>query len=137
LFEYPDVEITMPDGNPHRYTQLRRDSMKVAITAALAIVLAISTIHAKDNYAPLPASVMAAKTIYIDNQTGQPEITDRAYDALTKWGRFKILQNAKDADAVLRITADTAGRPTPPKNDIDVSPTPVRVALFDQGNTEL
>ncbi|HEY4741132.1 MAG TPA: hypothetical protein VIH76_11105 [Candidatus Acidoferrales bacterium] len=108
-----------------------------AAVAALAIALVVYPIHAKDKHVPLPASVIAAKTVYIDNQTGHSEITDRAVDALTKWGRFKILTEAKDADLVLRFTADTKGRPTPPHNDIDVSPTPVRFSVFDQTNNEL
>ena len=108
-----------------------------AAVAALAIALVVYPIHAKDKHVPLPASVIAAKTVYIDNQTGHSEITDRAVDALTKWGRFKILTEAKDADLVLRFTADTKGRPPPPHNDIDVSPTPVRFSVFDQTNNEL
>jgi hypothetical protein len=109
----------------------------VAVVAALAIGLVVSPIRAKDKHVPLPASVMAAKTVYIDNQTGHEEITDRAVDSLTKWGRFKILKDAKDADLILRFTADTNGRPTPPHNDIDVSPTPVRFSVLDQTNNEL
>ena len=111
--------------------------MKAAITAALALVLVVSPIHAKDQHAPLPASVIAAKTVYIDNQTGHAEITDRAYDALSKWGRFKILNDAKDADLILQFTADTKGRPTPPHNDIDISPTPVLFSVLDQTNNKL
>jgi len=111
--------------------------MKAAITAALALVLVVSPIHAKDKHAPLPARVIAAKTVYIDNQTGHTEITDRAYEALSKWGRFKILTNAKDADLVLRFTADTKGRPAPPRNDIDISPTPIHFSVLDQTNNEL
>jgi hypothetical protein len=38
---------------------------------------------------------------------------------------------------VLRFTADTKGRPTPPHNDIDISPTPVRFSVLDQTNNEL
>jgi hypothetical protein len=108
--------------------------MKAASTLALALVLVVSPIHAKDKLAPLPASVIAAKTVYIDNQTGHSEIADRAYDALSKWGRFKIVKDAKDADLVLRFTANTNGRPTPPGNDIDVSPTPVVLSVRDQAN---
>jgi hypothetical protein len=108
-----------------------------AVVSALAIALVVSPIHAKEKHVALPASVIAAKTVYIDNQTGHAEITDRAVDALIKWGRFKILKDAKDADLVLRFTADTNGRPTPPHNDIDVSPTPVRFSVLDQTNHEL
>ena len=111
--------------------------MKAANTLALALVLVVSPIHAKDKLAPLPASVIAAKTVYIDNQTGHVEITDRAYDALSKWGRFKILKDAKDADLVLRFTVNTNDRPTPPGNDIDVSPTPILFSVRDQTNNEL
>jgi hypothetical protein len=111
--------------------------VKAANTVALALILVVSPIHAKDKPAPLPASVIAAKTVYIDNQTGHAEITDRAYDALNKWGRFKILKDAKDADLVLRFTANTNGRPTPPGNDIDMSPTPVLFSVRDQTNNEL
>jgi len=111
--------------------------MTAAKTVALAVVLVVSPIYAKDKVPPLPASVIAAKTVYIDNQTGNSEITDRAYDALSKWGRFKILKDAKDADLVLRFTADSDGRPTPPGNDIDVSPTPILLSVRDQTNNEL
>jgi hypothetical protein len=111
--------------------------MKPAKTIALAIVLVVSPIYAADKFPPLPASVIAAKTVYIDNQTGYTQITDKAYEALTKWGRFTIVKDAKAADLVLRFTADTEGRPTPPGNNIDQSPTPVLFSVRDQANTEL
>ena len=72
--------------------------MKAAKTIALAVVLVVSPMYAADKYPPLPASVIAAKTVYIDNQTGFSQITDKAYEALSKWGRFKIVKDAKDAD---------------------------------------
>ncbi len=108
--------------------------MKAAKTLALAVVLVVSPIYAADKYAPLPARVIAAKTVYIDNQTGKSEITDRAYEALSKWGRFKIVKDAKDADLVLRFTADAEGRPTAPGNNIDQSPTPIVLSVRDQTN---
>ncbi len=111
--------------------------MKAAKTLALAVVLVVSPIYAADKYPPLPASVIAAKTVYIDNQTGSSQITDKAYEALSKWGRYKIVKDAKDADLVLRFTADTGGRPTPPGNNIDQSPTPIVLSVRDQTNNEL
>jgi hypothetical protein len=44
-------------------SSLRRDRMKAASTVALALVLVVSPIHAKDKLAPLPTSVIAAKTV--------------------------------------------------------------------------
>ena len=111
--------------------------MKAAKIVALAVVLVVSPIYAADKYPPLPASVIAAKTVFIDNQTGYTQITDKAYEALSKWGRFKIVKDAKDADLVLRFTADTEGRPTPPGNNIDQSPTPIVFSVRDQTNNEL
>jgi hypothetical protein len=111
--------------------------MKAAKTIALAVVLVVSPIYAADKYPPLPASVIAAKTVFIDNKTGYTQVTDKAYEALSKWGRFKIVKDAKDADLVLRFTADTEGRPTPPGNNIDQSPTPIVLSVRDQTNNEL
>ena len=111
--------------------------MKAAKTVALAVVLVVSPMYAADKYPPLPASVIAAKTVFIDNQTGFSQITDKAYEALSKWGRYKIVNSAKDADLVLRFTADTGGRPTPPGNNIDQSPTPIVLSIRDQANTEI
>jgi hypothetical protein len=71
------------------FSSLRRDCMKGASTVALALILFVSPIYAKDKHAPLTASVIAAKTVYIDNQTGHSQITDRAYEALDKWGDSK------------------------------------------------
>ena len=59
--------------------------------------------------------MIAAKTVFIDNQTGYTQITDKAYEALSKWGRYKIVKDAKDADLVLRFTADNQDRPTQPE----------------------
>jgi hypothetical protein len=111
--------------------------MKAAKTLALASVLVVSPMYAADKYPPLPASVTAAKTVFIDNQTGSSQVTDKAYAALSKWGRYKVVKDAKDADLVLRFTADTGGRPTPPGNNIDQSPTPVVLSVRDQTNNEL
>jgi hypothetical protein len=111
--------------------------MKAAKTVALAVVLVVSPMYAADKYPPLPASVIAAKTVFIDNKTGYSQITDKAYEALSKWGRYKIVNDAKDADLVLRFTADTEGRPTPPGNNIDQSPTPILFSVRDQTNNEL
>ncbi len=111
--------------------------MNAAKTLALAVVLIVSPIYAAEKYPPLPASVIAAKTVFIDNKTGYTQVTDKAYEALSKWGRYKIVKDAKDADLVLRFTADTEGRPTPPGNNIDQSPTPIVLSVRDQTNNEV
>ncbi len=80
--------------------------MRYALTVALTLSLALVTFP-KDKHAPLPALILSAKTVYIDNQGGYSQITDRAYDELTKWGRFQVVDSSKKADIILRFAADT------------------------------
>jgi hypothetical protein len=60
---------------------------------------------AKEHHAPLPAKLLAAKTIYIENH-GPAKIADRAYDELQKWGRWKIVDSTGAADIVLQLSGE-------------------------------
>jgi hypothetical protein len=59
---------------------------------------------AKDKHASLPASVLSAKTVYVDNQTNSAELQNTAYTELAKWGRFQIVDTPQKADIVLRLS---------------------------------
>ena len=54
---------------------------------------------------PLPSIVFAAKTVFVDNQTGMAKLGDRAYEGLKKWGRFQIVSDRKQADLIFLLTA--------------------------------
>ena len=69
------------------------------------IVLLVASSYAKHEKMPLPSQVMTAKTIYIDNRSGDADIGDKAYDELRKWGRFQIVDSAEKADVVLLLSA--------------------------------
>lgn len=58
----------------------------------------------KVEHAPLPVKVLAAKTVYIENQTGQPDIADKAYTQLRRWGRYDIVDSKEKADLVIVFT---------------------------------
>jgi hypothetical protein len=73
----------------------------------LTLCVAGSLATAKTSHAPLPSALMEAKTVYIDNQSGTASFTDRCYDELSKWGRFKIVADPKQADIVFRISSFT------------------------------
>jgi len=60
---------------------------------------------AKDKHLPLPPQIAAAKTAYIDNQSGLAKLGDRAYEQLTKWGRFQVIPDRKQADLIFLISA--------------------------------
>lgn len=83
--------------------------MAISKTAVIVLALLVVTgiANSKDKHAPLPSQVLTAKKVYIDNQSGFAQVMDRAYDELTKWGRFKIVQNPQDADLLLRFSAET------------------------------
>jgi hypothetical protein len=49
---------------------------------------------------------MAARTVYIDNRSGDAAIGDRAYQALKGWGRFEVVQDRKQADLVFLFTSN-------------------------------
>ena len=79
--------------------------MRIVSILCATSLLACPLLLAKTKHAPLPDQILHAKTLYIDNQSGIADINDKAYDELTKWGRFKILPVAKDADLVLLVSA--------------------------------
>ena len=56
----------------------------------LFIVVAAFTTDgtAKDKHLPLPPQIVAAKTVYIDNQSGITKLGDRCYTEIQKWGSF-------------------------------------------------
>ncbi|MGB9233148.1 MAG: hypothetical protein WCC04_01960 [Terriglobales bacterium] len=62
-------------------------------------------IAAKERHLPLPPQITAAKTVYIDNQSGLAKLGDRAYEQLTKWGHFQVIQDRKQADLILLMSA--------------------------------
>src|SRR6266850_2199481 len=82
--------------------------MKQILCLPIALVLAICAVssNAKEKqHLPLPANVLTAKAVFIDNQTGMAKLGDRAYDELKKWGRFQIVPDRKQADLIFLLTA--------------------------------
>lgn len=74
----------------------------ITVIAVLALASIVSASHRK---MPLPQQVMAAKTIYIDNRSGDADLGDKAYDELEKWGRYQIVDSPDKADLVLLLSA--------------------------------
>ena len=52
----------------------------------------------------LPDKLFSAKSIYLDNETGNGAVMDEASENFTKWGRFTILSSKEDADLVVVFT---------------------------------
>jgi hypothetical protein len=69
------------------------------------LMLTSITVFARSKHAPLPDAVLAAKTVYLVNETGDQGVTDGAYDAFTKWGRYSIAKSKESAEIVASFTS--------------------------------
>ena len=104
----------------------------ISLLSAVCILSFSSSALAKTKHAPLPQQILQAKTVYIDNQSGLAYIGDRAYDEVSKWGRFKIVNPAKDADVVFLLSA--AEYVSGYRTDTDST---TRGTVDDSGNVQL
>jgi hypothetical protein len=75
--------------------------------AACFVALLLSVTAFAGKKLPLSAKVTTAKTVYIENRSGYASIGDKAFDELSKWGRFKIVSEKKDADLIVLLTSRT------------------------------
>jgi hypothetical protein len=79
--------------------------MKAFFVLCLCIAITPTCLAKDKNHLPLPPQVIAAKTIYIDNQSGIAKLGDRAYEQLNKWGRFQVVEDRRQADLILLLSA--------------------------------
>lgn len=63
--------------------------------------------RANERKGTVPARILAAKTIYVDNQTNDAELQHDAYMALSKWGRYDIVDSPQKADLLLRLSGSS------------------------------
>ena len=78
----------------------------------LLILWSLCAAFAGAKHMPLPPALVQAKRIYIDNQTPDcPECADHAYDELSKWGRFQIVTDPKEADLIFVLKSTSSERP--------------------------
>jgi hypothetical protein len=83
-------------------TSTKRTQFVFLLAAAL---LSLGIAHANER--AVPAKVMSAKTIYVDNQTNDAELQHDAYMGLGKWGRYDIVDSPQKADLVLRLSGSS------------------------------
>jgi len=77
----------------------------ISVISAVCILSFSSFALAKTKHAPLPDQILQAKSVCLVNQTQFASLGDKAFDELTKWGRFKIVQKPEEADLVLALSA--------------------------------
>ncbi len=80
--------------------------MKTSVLSAALLLMACWLLtFAKDKHLPLAPQLISAKTVYIDNRSGQAAIGDRAYQEIASWGRFQVVQDRSQADLIFLLTA--------------------------------
>jgi hypothetical protein len=57
--------------------------------------------------APLPFKVLSAKTIYLQNNSGEADMADRAYTQLKEWGRYQVVDVKEKADIIMVLSETT------------------------------
>jgi hypothetical protein len=81
--------------------------VRVFAAATLFVLFITITIQANDKHdkrASHPASVVSARTVYVDNQATTAELQNTAHTELSKWGRLQIVDTPQKADIVLRLS---------------------------------
>jgi hypothetical protein len=86
----------------------------VATFLAILVVTLFDPSAAQANKtSSLPFSALAARSVYVDNQTASAELQNTAYIELSRWGRFEIVDSPKKADLVIRLSGGTSVRFAP------------------------
>jgi hypothetical protein len=109
----------------------------------VVILLGSGIAGANEKRAALPSKVLSAKTIYVDNQANDAELQHDSYMALSKWGRYEIVDSPQKADLVLRLYGSSAvkfvpgGDPSATYNPKPVNETANQEELAPPGCTRL
>ena len=86
--------------------------MRRAAALILLVVAPLLVAVAGTKHMPLPPALLQAKRIYIDNRTPDcPQCADHAFDELSKWGRFQIVTDPKDADLIFVLKSTSSETP--------------------------
>jgi len=78
--------------------------MKCLLSLCLVLFCTSAAIPEKPKYPPLPEKVKMAKTVYLENQASDTAVFGHLYQALTTWGRWKIVGEPSQADLRLVLT---------------------------------
>jgi hypothetical protein len=110
-------------------------------SSLLVIFVCLAALQLSAQPSTLPPAVVSAHTIFIENETGFPELQYTVILELSKWGRFELAESRGKADLVLRLDSGSSVRPLPegqePATGVNAfpeSPVPkghTRIALID------
>lgn len=67
-------------------------------------MLFAKTKKSAQQHAPLSVNVIAAKSIFIENSSGQAAIADRVYGDLKAWGKYQVVTSRREAELILVVS---------------------------------
>jgi hypothetical protein len=75
------------------------------VTSILMLFLAVSLpTCALAGDTPFPVELLQAKAVYIQTDLNRADYVEPCRDELNKWGRFKVVDDPKDADLIFRLS---------------------------------
>ena len=84
---------------------MRSSAHLLAASCFVVILLAAGPSQAQKEIAN-PQVIVSAKTIYFEDKSGVDAVGKKALAELSKWGRFQIVQDRKNADLILVLSTD-------------------------------
>lgn len=82
-----------------------RISAQIFLVLILANLAVCSSAQTPKRLVP-SARILSASSVYFDDRTGVPAVGERALAQLKKWGRFRVVQDRKQADLIFLLSAD-------------------------------
>jgi hypothetical protein len=78
-----------------------------SLLAFVVLCLSAALCNANDRHPAVPAKILTARTVFVDNQTPDAELQLDAVMGLNKWGRFEIVDTPQKADIVIRLVGSS------------------------------
>lgn len=83
--------------------------MRLSASFLAILLLAAQAVPSLAQKPPKPAplsKILAAKSVYFDDETGVPAVGNKALAQLKQWGRFRIVSDRRQADLVFLLSSD-------------------------------
>ena len=85
----------------------------IRIVAAALLVTFSSATYANKTYTPVPSFVFNAKTVFIENKTGDATLQHAVYLEFARWGRLEVVEGREKADVIISISGPNHVREVP------------------------
>ena len=86
---------------------MTRDRSRNGIALVLALLATVSGPSARaQDYAPVPEKLLAARNVYLVNDSGDLKAYDAFFKELKKWARLTVVSSREGADVVAVLTSN-------------------------------